>query len=198
MRTDLVIATLALLLAAVACSSSESAIAGPDASAALDAESADAAAMDDAADAEPDFGERCNGLTQQGTRIQATGSTAKVPAPTGGDVPDGIYVIVSTTLRGPGIGDGPVAGTFSPATTVQIRGKTYSDIVTTSSGDVRTSGSVLVSGTSTSFTSTCAYPKPASGNGPVMQSGSYSRTTSGFIVYAEANGTMIEQAYGKK
>lgn len=160
----------------------------------IDAETSTA----DTGNGTPDAGEQCNVLVQLGTEIQAKGSTAKFADPVGGDVPDGIYVIAETVLQGPTIADGPVAGTFSPATTVQIRGTTYSDIVTRNTGDTRSSGSVKVSGSSTSFTATCTYPKPDGGRGPTMQAGSYSVTPTGFIIYAQAGGVSIKQTYEKK
>ena len=61
-----------------------------------------------ASDAEPDAGERCSTVLQQGTETQVMGSIGKPLAPLGGNVPDGTYVIVGTTLYGPSIVAGPV------------------------------------------------------------------------------------------
>ena len=142
-------------------------------------------------------GGQCNALTQQGTKLDVTGSKAAPPAATGGALADGTYVLTASKLYGSTVPDGPVPGFSSPATTVQITGTTYDSIVTRTTGDVRTTSTLAVSGTNATLTQTCSFPLADGGLAAPAQ-GSYSVTGTGFIIYATTQRLTAEQTFTKK
>jgi hypothetical protein len=145
----------------------------------------------DAANIDIDAGPNpeCNAVAQEGASVSATGSTSAAPKPTGGTTVDGIYVL--TTIVGYGSAQ---AIPYKNRSTLEARGLIVNVVEDTGKGDVRKTGSGVVTGTTLTLTETCAFPKRRL----LTEQASFTASATEILLYGASGGITFVQTFTKK
>lgn len=150
--------------ASLACSSSSEVGPGQDAGV-RDSASADSSLPDAELDAAADAPvAACNDVPQQGLAVRVVNTQAPPPAPAGGPIGDGTWVLTTAKVWGSSAAEGAVSGRAASTTWVVLGSKI--DIVATTATTksvTRSSGTIKTSGTELTLEQTC--PEPAQQNG---------------------------------
>jgi hypothetical protein len=106
------------------------------------------------ADAARDGSGACNALANLGAQVPGVLVASAAPAPNGGTLVDGTYVLTKYQVyTGPGGPSGSAGNSF--ASTLVLAGSTYQAVSNQGSGDERVSGAFMTSGTSYTASVTC-------------------------------------------
>ena len=150
------VATLICLVVATTCGCGTGAADGGSGGAITDARGPEDGSPDaGATEAGADSGglRACNAVTQAGGFVAARSDPGAPPTPAGGTPRDGLYVLDSIILYG-----GMQAFDYKSKSTLQATGLTVNVVEDTGSGDVRKTGTGVVSGATLTLTETCAFP----------------------------------------
>jgi hypothetical protein len=105
-------------------------------------------------DAHGDAPPECNKLANLGSPVPGNLVANAAPAPTGGTLVDGTYVLTKYQVyTGPGGQSGPSGQSL--ASTLALAGSTYEAVSSTGGSDTRVNGTFTTSGTSYTATVTC-------------------------------------------
>ena len=153
------------------------------------AASADASASDAASDAATVFigdGGACNTIAQQAPNdVKLLTSASTAPAPAGGTIVDGTYVLTAATQYDPGGMDGVWIGSFNKMTR-EIAGTVIQLIQTTPTVPVQTKNgtqTMAVNGLDMTVTPTCQFPVVAA-KYALPETFRFTATATGLTLYA--------------
>ena len=132
-------------------------------------------------------GPACNTLRNDGPAVSVMASTATAPAPAGGTIVDGTYVLTAAT----GYAISPaVIPTTTLSAVMQIAGSTMQQAGTINGEERRYTSTLATSGTSVTTTDTC----PAADSNTYR----YTATTTSLRIYAALGASTLEQTYTKR
>ena len=131
----------------------------------------------------------CNAITQAGGFVAARSDPGAPPTPAGGTTNDGLYVLDSIVLYGV-----TQAFDYKSKSTLQATGLTVNVVEDTGSGDVRKTGTGVVSGATLTLTETCAFPARTLR----VERADFTATSDRIELFGDVSGRTLVQTFRKR
>ena len=148
--------------------------------------------------AAPDAGASCNTLTQLSSGVAAEGAGGPLfTRPTGGPIPDGLYVLTGFKVYAQSIPAGPIAGDKTGGITLDVRGSTVQFLIDVNGGQERATATMALTSNSIHFSYSCNL-LAAGGGQSAPSNRDYTATAGGLVLVETNSGVSNEWTFSKR